>query len=134
MLYQQAQAWTTYWMNLSQLCVSSSEVVARRSLLGLKGGVAKAPSLDFDGMASEKIAAATEAWGAMAAMAFRMSPLALGAGWVAKLFSPRSYTSAGFASLASEAMSHGTDATLRIVGAGMKPVQRRVHANTKRLR
>jgi len=58
--------WTSYWLKTSQLFWSSSEVIARRGVKYLSEESSRTASVDFDGMVSEKSAAAIDSWWAMA--------------------------------------------------------------------
>jgi len=128
---QPLEAWSNYCLKASQLFWSSSEVITRRGLLYAFPGSANALNPDFDRMVSEKGAAATEIWTAMFARSTQLAPMLAWKLW-ANMFMPRSsITSTASAHAANTAVGN---ATLNVIKAGMRPVQKRVNANAKRLK
>jgi len=128
---QPMEAWSNYCLKASQLFWSSSEVIARRGLLYAFPGTANALAPEFDRMVSEKSAAATEMWTAMFTKSTQLAPTLAWKLW-ANLLIPRSpITSA--ASVQSTHTALG-NATLNVIKTGMRPVQKRVTANAKRLK
>jgi len=128
---QPMKAWSNYCLKASQLFGSSSEVIARRGLLYAFPGTANVLAPEFDRMVSEKSAAATEMWTAMFTKSTQLAPTLVWKLW-ANLFIPRS----PIASTASVQSTHTAlgNATLNVIKTGMRPVQRRVTANAKRLK
>lgn len=125
------QAWGIYCMRASHLFWSSGEVVARRGLLYAFPGSKNVLDPDFDRMVSEKSTAAMEMWSAMMTKSAQLAPTL---GWKlwANMFMPQNSTdSATSTQAASTALGN---ATLNVLKAGMRPVQTRVTANTKRLK
>lgn len=125
------EAWSNYCLKASQLFWSSSEVIARRGMLYAFPGSANVLNPDFDRMVSEKGAAATEMWTAMFTKSTQLAPTLAWKLW-ANMFIPRSsITSTASAQAANSAVGN---ATLNVIKAGMRPVQKRVTANAKRLK
>ncbi len=125
------QAWGIYCLRASHLFWSSGEVVARRGLLYAFPGSANVLDPDFDRMVSEKNTAAMEMWSAMMAKSTQLAPTL---GWKlwANLYMPQS---AGSSATRPQAASAALgNATLSVLKAGMRPVQKRVTANAKRLK
>ena len=131
MFLQPFQLWTQYWMNLSKMMWSSGDVIARRGMLYAETGTAGKMDPNFDRMASEKGNAAVEAWTEMAAKTMQLAPM-WGMNLWTNALTPRSSPQA-MGNLMARTARDNTVATLRVVNAGMKPVQRQVSANVKRL-
>ena len=127
------QAWGIYCMRASHLFWSSGEVIARRGLLYAFPESANVLDPDFDRMVSEKSVAATEMWTAMIAKSTQLGP-ALGWKIWSNMFMPNSAGYADMGTQATQGAIGNANAALSVMKAGMRPVQKRVTANAKRLK
>lgn len=129
---QPFQVWSSYCLKLSQLMWSSADVMARRGLLYAGSDQAARLGSDFDGMVSEKGRAAMDAWMAMMRTAMQLAP-AWGMRWWAGAMVPGK-TPHALGNQLTRAALDNTATTLRVVKAGMRPVQKQVTANATRLK
>jgi hypothetical protein len=126
-LYEPIQMWTSYWAKANKLFWSSSEVVARRGQLFSESQQKLPFDGNFDRMASEKGTAGVDAWMAMAAAMARIGPV-----WGLRLWTDVLSVKSPD-TIIQRAAIENTRNGLRVIKAGMRPVQKQVSANSKRL-
>lgn len=119
------------WLQSAQLAAAVPQVVAHRvSRMALAGAVPSARDRkEFDLMSSEKLAAATASWQAMAAATLRSNQAmahAMTSFWWA--------AAAGRAPSLAAPMRQSALGALAVLGSGLAPVRRTAVANAKRLR
>ena len=132
MYFQPVQAWSSYWLKLSQLMWSSGDVIARRGMLYAGSDNSARLNSDFDGMASEKSKAAVESWMAMMAATAQLAP-----GWGIRLWQSAlmpAKTPQALGNQMVRAALDNTQTSLRVAKAGMRPLQKQVTSNVTRLK
>ena len=113
-----------------ELGVAAPQVIAHR--LALMASAGAFPSAleraEFHRMGTEKMAAASEAWGAMATQAISENQK-IGLTFMQSLWFPWSRPAPTFASVSRQL----NNAAVAVLGEGMAPLRRRVVANARRL-
>lgn len=120
-------------MQSAELAMAVPQVLAHRMMrMALAGPVlSERDRREFQNMVTEKQAAFTQAWFAMAAESFRANQ-AMALSLFGSMFNPFSM-SKGPAQVATNMAADMQAAAMGVLGKGLKPVHRKASANARRL-